>query len=100
VRVAFVAFAPYSDTTSLLDLSAARALIKRAARQASVVVVYIHVGAEGATADHVTGREEYFLGEDRGSRKGSRTWPSGLAPAWSSPAARTCCAGCSSTGTI
>src|SRR6202161_4960000 len=27
----------------------------------------MHAGAEGSTADHVTGREEYFLGEDRGN---------------------------------
>jgi poly-gamma-glutamate capsule biosynthesis protein CapA/YwtB (metallophosphatase superfamily) len=67
IRVAFVAFAPYADTASLLDLPTARALIKRAARKASVVVVYMHAGAEGATADHVTGHEEYFLGEDRGN---------------------------------
>ncbi|MGE5293079.1 MAG: CapA family protein [Micromonosporaceae bacterium] len=67
VRVAFVGFAPYSDTASLLDIPAARALIKQATRQASVVVVYMHAGAEGATAGHVTGREEYFLGEDRGN---------------------------------
>ena len=67
VKVAFVAFAPYADTASLLDLPAARALIKRAARRASVVVVYMHAGAEGATAGHVTGHEEYFLGEDRGN---------------------------------
>ena len=67
VRVAFLAFAPYADTASLLDLPAARALIRRAARQASVVVVYMHAGAEGATACHVTGHEEYFLGEDRGN---------------------------------
>ena len=67
VRVAFVAFAPYADTASLLDLSAARALIKRAARRANVVVVYMHAGAEGATADHVTGHEEYYLDEDRGN---------------------------------
>ena len=67
VRVAFVAFAPYADTASLLDLPAARALVKRAAGQASVVVVYMHAGAEGAAADHVTGQEEYYLGEDRGN---------------------------------
>ena len=67
VKVAFVAFAPYSFDASLLDLSAARALIKRAAGQASVVVVYMHAGAEGATACHVSGREEYYLGEDRGN---------------------------------
>ena len=67
VRVAFLAFAPYSDTTSLLDIAGARTLIKRAAGLASVVVVYMHAGAEGATADHVTGHEEFFLGEDRGN---------------------------------
>jgi hypothetical protein len=67
VRMAFVAFAPYADTASLLDLPAARVLIRRAARQASVVVVYMHAGSEGATACHVSGLEEYFLGEDRGN---------------------------------
>ncbi len=67
VRVAFLAFAPYAFDASLLDLPAARALIKRATRQASVVVVYMHAGAEGASADHVTGHEEYYLGEDRGN---------------------------------
>jgi hypothetical protein len=67
VKVAFLAFAPYADTASLLDLPAARALIKQAAGEASVVVVYMHAGAEGSTADHVTGHEEYFLGEDRGN---------------------------------
>jgi poly-gamma-glutamate capsule biosynthesis protein CapA/YwtB (metallophosphatase superfamily) len=67
VKVAFVAFAPYADTASLLDLPAARALITRAAGQARVVVVYMHAGAEGPAADHVTGREEHYLGEDRGN---------------------------------
>src|SRR5690242_13875143 len=67
VTVAFVAVAPYPYTASLLDLPAARALIKQARRQAQLVVVYMHAGAEGAAADHVTGREENYLGEDRGN---------------------------------
>jgi len=67
VRVAFLAFAPYGYTASLLDLPAARALIQKAAREASVVVVYMHAGAEGSDADHVTGREETYVGEDRGN---------------------------------
>jgi poly-gamma-glutamate capsule biosynthesis protein CapA/YwtB (metallophosphatase superfamily) len=67
IRVAFLAFAPYNYDASLLDLPAARVLIKRAVRAASIVVVYMHAGAEGADADHVTGREEYYLGEDRGN---------------------------------
>jgi hypothetical protein len=67
IPVAFVAFAPYGYTASLLDLPAARALIKQAARTARIVVVYMHAGAEGSDADHVTGREETYLGEDRGN---------------------------------
>ena len=67
IKVAFVAFAPYHYDASLLDLPAARVLIKRAAREANIVVVYMHAGAEGPDADHVTGHEEYYLGEDRGN---------------------------------
>jgi poly-gamma-glutamate capsule biosynthesis protein CapA/YwtB (metallophosphatase superfamily) len=67
IKVAFVAFAPYPYDAELLDLPAARSLIERARREANVVVVYIHAGAEGSGADHVTGREEHYLGEDRGN---------------------------------
>jgi poly-gamma-glutamate capsule biosynthesis protein CapA/YwtB (metallophosphatase superfamily) len=62
-----VAFAPYAYDADLLGLAAARSLIGRARREAAVVVVYLHAGAEGPGADHVTGREEYYLGEDRGN---------------------------------
>jgi poly-gamma-glutamate capsule biosynthesis protein CapA/YwtB (metallophosphatase superfamily) len=67
IKVAFAAFAPYDYDASLLDLPAARALVQQAAREAPIVVVYMHAGAEGADADHVTGHEEYYLGEDRGN---------------------------------
>ena len=66
-KVAFVDFAPYTDTNNLLDLPAARALIQQARSEAKVVVVYMHAGAEGAEADHVTGQEESYVGEDRGN---------------------------------
>ncbi len=66
-RLAFVAFAPYDNTASLTDLSAARALIHRAANRADVVVCAFHAGAEGTEAQHVNGEEEIYLGEDRGN---------------------------------
>jgi poly-gamma-glutamate capsule biosynthesis protein CapA/YwtB (metallophosphatase superfamily) len=69
VRIAFVGFAPYSTTADLLRLDAAKALIHKASRHASVVVVYMHAGAEGTGAQHVTGHEETYLGEDRGNPK-------------------------------
>jgi Bacterial capsule synthesis protein PGA_cap len=67
IPVAFVAFAPYTDTADLLHLDAAKALIHKARAEARVVVVYMHAGAEGSDADHVTGGEEYYVGEDRGN---------------------------------
>jgi poly-gamma-glutamate capsule biosynthesis protein CapA/YwtB (metallophosphatase superfamily) len=67
IKVAFVAFAPYAWDANLLDLPAARALIRRACGEAGVVAVYMHAGAEGSSAAHVTGQEEYYLGENRGN---------------------------------
>lgn len=68
-KVAFVAFAPYSNVNNLLDFTAAKQLIEQARTEANVVVVYMHAGAEGSSADHVTGQEESYVGEDRGNEK-------------------------------
>lgn len=67
IRVAFLGFAPYDNTPSLLDLPVARSLIQTASSLADIVIVAIHAGAEGSDALHVTGHEETYLGEDRGN---------------------------------
>jgi hypothetical protein len=67
LRVAILGFAPYSATASLLDLATARALIQQADAKAGIVIVAIHAGAEGTDAQHVTGAEESYVGEDRGN---------------------------------
>ena len=67
IRVAYVGFAPYSSTNNMLDLTTAAQLIRKANANAAIVVVYMHAGAEGADADHVTGQEEHYVGEDRGN---------------------------------
>jgi Bacterial capsule synthesis protein PGA_cap len=67
VRVAFLGFAPYSNLSNLLASRTAASMIHRADRRADVVVVYMHAGAEGSDADHVTRHEEYAFGEDRGN---------------------------------
>jgi hypothetical protein len=51
----------------MLDDTQAAQLIAQAKREAKVVVVYMHSGAEGATADHVTRASEYYYGENRGN---------------------------------
>jgi poly-gamma-glutamate capsule biosynthesis protein CapA/YwtB (metallophosphatase superfamily) len=70
LRVAFLGFAPYSNTASLTDTAAARALIEQARGRVDLVVVAIHAGAEGTDAQHVSGEEEEYLGEDRGNAEG------------------------------
>jgi poly-gamma-glutamate capsule biosynthesis protein CapA/YwtB (metallophosphatase superfamily) len=67
VKVAFVDFAPYTNTNDLLNFPVAAQLIARAKKLASVVVVYMHAGAEGSDADHVTRATEFYVGEDRGN---------------------------------
>jgi poly-gamma-glutamate capsule biosynthesis protein CapA/YwtB (metallophosphatase superfamily) len=66
-KVAFVGFAPYASDANLLDIPAAQALVRRARRSASLVVVIIHAGAEGAAALHTPHGSEFFVGENRGN---------------------------------
>lgn len=67
VRVAFVDFAPYYLTNNLLVSSQLPILISQAKHHAAIVVVYMHAGAEGTSADHVTRQSEFYFGENRGN---------------------------------
>jgi poly-gamma-glutamate capsule biosynthesis protein CapA/YwtB (metallophosphatase superfamily) len=69
-KVAFLGFAPYPYDGNLLDIPAAKALVKRARRRASLVVVFIHAGAEGAGQLHTPHGTQYYLGENRGDARG------------------------------
>jgi poly-gamma-glutamate capsule biosynthesis protein CapA/YwtB (metallophosphatase superfamily) len=66
LKVAVLGFAPYGWAQDLLDIDAARDLVRRARAQADLVVVNMHAGAEGAGMTHVRPGHETFLGEDRG----------------------------------
>ena len=67
VRMAFVDFAPYYLTNNMLVPSQLPLLIAQAKKHARIVVVYMHAGAEGTAAVHVTRQSEYFYGENRGN---------------------------------
>ena len=69
VRVAFLGFAPYANTSDLLDIPRAKAMVRTAARHAALVVVIIHAGAEGADQLHTPFGTQYFLGENRGNAR-------------------------------
>ena len=64
IRIAFLGFAPYKWASRLDDIPAAVELVKRAAAEADVVVVAIHAGAEGSTADHVPARNRVLPGRE------------------------------------
>jgi poly-gamma-glutamate capsule biosynthesis protein CapA/YwtB (metallophosphatase superfamily) len=66
VRVAVVGFAPYAGANNLNDLVHSRAVIRRAKGQADLVLVQVHMGAEGAAMQHVKPGSEIFHGENRG----------------------------------
>jgi poly-gamma-glutamate capsule biosynthesis protein CapA/YwtB (metallophosphatase superfamily) len=69
IKVAFIAAAPYTWSQSLLDAVGTQALVRTAARHANVVLVYMHAGAEGADAIHVSGADETYRGERRGNAR-------------------------------
>lgn len=69
VRVAFLGFSPYSYGPDIGDLEAARELVQAADREADVVVVLMHAGAEGADKLHVPEGGETAYGEFRGDSR-------------------------------
>jgi hypothetical protein len=66
IKVALIGCAPYPWAQSLLNIAATADLVRKARTEADVVLVYMHAGAEGTSADHVPAGDETFLGEDRG----------------------------------
>lgn len=69
VRVAVLGFAPYATAQSMLDLPAARRLVRQAGRRADIVVVTMHAGTEGAGASRTPRGPESYLGEPRGDSR-------------------------------
>lgn len=67
ISVAMIGFSPYEFYNSIHDLEIAKALVQKAKTQASIVIVSMHVGAEGTGALHVKDKTEFFYGENRGN---------------------------------
>jgi capsule synthesis protein PGA_cap len=67
VRVAVLGFSPYAGANNLNDLDHARSVVRKAKKQADIVVIQVHMGAEGSDKDHVKPGNEEFFGENRGN---------------------------------
>ena len=66
-KVAFIGFAHNSIQPNVNDLAAARQLVGAADKNADIVVVSFHGGAEGSAFQRVPKETELFLGEKRGN---------------------------------
>jgi hypothetical protein len=66
VKVAVVGFSSYPWSNSLTDIDAAKKVITMANGMAEVVVVQVHMGAEGADRSRVKPGTEMYVGENRG----------------------------------
>jgi poly-gamma-glutamate capsule biosynthesis protein CapA/YwtB (metallophosphatase superfamily) len=66
VKVAVLGFSPYAGANNLNDLDHSRSIIQQAKQKADLVVVQVHMGAEGSDKGHVKPGSELFFGENRG----------------------------------
>ena len=67
ITYGFCAFAPNSQTLSILDLKNARHIIKNLKQQCDIVIVSFHGGGEGKAFEHVPDTSESFFKEKRGN---------------------------------
>ncbi|MGD1703899.1 CapA family protein [Dapis sp. BLCC M229] len=68
INIGFIAFSNYSYHNSMLDLDSAKKLVQEADKNADIVVISVHAGAEGTRALRVKNKTEYFFGENRGNK--------------------------------
>ncbi len=66
IKVAVLGFSSYAGANKLNDLDQARSVVEKAAGRADLVVVQVHMGAEGSDKTHVKPGTELFFGENRG----------------------------------
>jgi poly-gamma-glutamate capsule biosynthesis protein CapA/YwtB (metallophosphatase superfamily) len=66
-KVAFIGFATNSISLNVNDIAAAKQAVQQADKQADIVVVSFHGGAEGTSAARVPNKTEIFFGERRGN---------------------------------
>ena len=67
VPVAVIGFCFYEYCNTVQDIEKAKALVEEARKKAKIVVISMHVGAEGNNALKVKNQTEFFYGENRGN---------------------------------
>ncbi len=65
--IAFIGFSYLKHHNTVQDIPRAVQLVREAKRNAKIVIVSMHVGAEGAQAQHTLDQDEIFHQENRGN---------------------------------
>ncbi|MCL2933433.1 MAG: CapA family protein [Trichodesmium sp. MAG_R03] len=68
INIGFIAFSNYNYHNSMLNLKSAKKLVKEADKNADIIVISVHGGAEGTRALRIKNKTEYFFGENRGNK--------------------------------
>ncbi|MGD9386292.1 MAG: CapA family protein [Thioalkalispiraceae bacterium] len=66
LQVGLIAFAPFRGANNPLDIKAAEQTVRAFKAEHDLVMISMHMGAEGEDATRLTFAEEYFHGENRG----------------------------------
>ncbi len=67
ISVAWIGFCFYDYCNKVQDIKNAKALVNKAKQNAKIVIISMHVGAEGIDALHTRDKTEFFYGENRGN---------------------------------
>jgi len=65
-QLAMIAFAPFRGANNPLDVELAAQLVRDVKLESDLVLISMHMGAEGEQATRIPFSEEYFHGENRG----------------------------------
>lgn len=66
-KIGFCAFSPNTGVVDLKDLAGAVTIVDTLEKMCDIVMVSVHGGAEGKNYQHVTRKDEVFLGHNRGN---------------------------------
>src|SRR5258708_3439758 len=64
--IAVLGFSPHDGSMKAVRASVVET-VKTAKKSSQIVMVSFHIGAEGLSAQHITKKEEWFLGDSRGN---------------------------------
>jgi poly-gamma-glutamate capsule biosynthesis protein CapA/YwtB (metallophosphatase superfamily) len=67
IPTAWIGFCFYDYCNKVQDIEKGKALVKQARQNAKIVIISMHVGAEGKDALNVRNQTEFFYGENRGN---------------------------------